>query len=116
MKTYMPTNLINQNYRYRISGDYYVVIKNTNCTTNYNTTYCDCVNVFPKLDYLESETYQCSYTSNSSNYIAYTNFTDDFYYRIDIANVLLIFLILFLFIIRLPFRLISRVFGRWLKL
>ena len=113
--TYLPTSLINSNYKYRISGDYYVVIKNTNCTTNYNTTYCDCVNVFPKLDYQVSEVYQCNYNANTSNFVSYTNFSDDFYYRVDIANILLIFLILFIFIIRYPYRIISRVFGRWLK-
>lgn len=114
MMTYLPSELINQNYKYRINGDYYVIIKNTNCYNSYNTTYCDCVNVFPRMDYIQSETYSCSSTQ-SSNYIPYTNFTNDFYYRIDLSNILLIFLVLFIFIIHLPYRIMSRVFGRWLK-
>lgn len=43
------------------------------------------------------------------------NFTDDYYYRNDLADILLIFLILAIFIVILPFKIISRAFGRWLK-
>ena len=115
MKTFLPTELINQNYRYRINDNYYVVIKDTNCYTQYSTTYCDCVNVFPKLDYISSETYTCS-LNQSTNYVSYDNFTDDFYYRIDLSSILFIFFIFFIFVVYLPYRIMSRVFGRWLKL
>lgn len=42
--------------------------------------------------------------------------TTDFYYRNDIADILIIFVILSLFIIYFPYKLFSRFFGRWLKL
>ena len=48
---YLPTNLINQNYYYNISNNYIVVRTNNNCYQNYQTTYCDCYNVYPQLDY-----------------------------------------------------------------
>lgn len=115
MKTYLPSDLINQNYKYRINNNYYVVITNDNCYTNYNTTYCDCVNVFPQLDYIISETYSCS-TTQSTNYVSYNKFTDDFYYRIDLSSILIIFFVLSIFIVYLPYRIMSRIFGRWLKI
>lgn len=115
MKTYLPSDFINSNYKYRINGDYYVVIKDTNCYQQYSSTYCDCVNVYPKFDYISSEVYSCS-LSNSSNYLSSNYFTSDFYYRIDLSSILIIFLIFAIFIVYLPYRIMSRVFGRWLKI
>ncbi|MBP3635816.1 MAG: hypothetical protein J6D28_05215 [Bacilli bacterium] len=43
------------------------------------------------------------------------NITNDFYYRNDFDSILFIFVILFIFIIYIPYRIISRLFGRWLK-
>jgi hypothetical protein len=42
--------------------------------------------------------------------------TNDFYYRNDFADILIIFFIFSLFIVYIPFKIISRAFGRWLKL
>lgn len=42
--------------------------------------------------------------------------THDYYYRIDFMNICIIFLIFALFIVYLPYKLFSRLFGRWLKL
>lgn len=42
-------------------------------------------------------------------------FTEEVYYRNDFDKVLIIFLILFIFIIYFPYKIISRLFGRWLK-
>lgn len=113
MKTYMPNELFNNNFHYTINNDYYVVHTNRNCFTQYNTTYCDCYNVYPKLDYNISQSYQCAY--NVSTSISYSNFTNNIWYRIDLVNILIIFTILFIFIIKYPYRIISRFFGRWLK-
>lgn len=41
--------------------------------------------------------------------------TDSFYYRNDFSSILIIFLIMFIFVIYFPYRVISRFFGRWLK-
>lgn len=38
--------------------------------------------------------------------------TSDFYYRNDLSHILIIFLILFIFIIYLPWKLIMRFYGR----
>lgn len=45
-----------------------------------------------------------------------SSFTNDVYYRNDFDSVLIIFLILFIFIIVLPYKIMSRAFGRWLKI
>ena len=44
------------------------------------------------------------------------NITTNFYYRTDFDSILFIFAILFLFIIYIPLKLLSRLFGRWFKL
>lgn len=43
------------------------------------------------------------------------NFTTDFYYRIDLEKSFIIFIIMFFFIVLIPYKICSRVFGRWLK-
>lgn len=45
-----------------------------------------------------------------------SSITNDVYYRNDFDSVLIIFLILFIFIIVLPYKIMSRAFGRWLKI
>ena len=112
-RTYLPSQFINENYRFTISNDYYVVHTNNNCYNNYNTTYCDCYNVYPKMDYVSTQAYSCNY--NPSNYLVADTFVSDNWYRLDLSNILLIFLILFIFIILFPYKIISRLFGRWLK-
>ena len=45
-----------------------------------------------------------------------SDITNDFYYRVDFSNILLIFFIFSIFVIYLPYKIFSRLFGRWLKL
>lgn len=45
-----------------------------------------------------------------------SSITTDIYYRNDFDSILIIFLILFIFIIVLPYKIMSRAFGRWLKI
>lgn len=52
---------------------------------------------------------------SSCIYNNYSNFTFDVFYRNDLDSILIIFLILILILIIFPFRLLSRLFGRWLK-
>lgn len=115
MKTYLPKEFINSNYHYKINNDYYTIITNENCHIQYSTTYCNCFNLYPKLDYITSEVSSCS-LSSSNNYVSYESFTDDVWYRIDIDKSLIIFCVLFLFVICLPYKIMSRIFGRWLKI
>lgn len=42
--------------------------------------------------------------------------TNDYYYRNDFDSICIIFLIFSIFIIYLPYKIFSRLFGRWLKL
>lgn len=108
--TYLPAEYINTNYKYRLQGDYYTIITNRNCYTQYSTTYCDCYNIYPKLDYIVSESTSCNYNPNS--YTTSTSFTDNFYYRIDFASILLMFLIMSIFIIYLPLKVFSKIFRK----
>ena len=113
--TYLPSEYINSNYTYSINDTYYVVRTNNNCYTNYSRQYCDCYNVYPKNDYLVSGSYSCD-TTNVSAVVSYDNFTSSYWYRSDMPQILLMFLILIIFIVYFPYRIISRLFGRWLKI
>lgn len=113
MKTFLPENFLNESYLYSYNNNYYIVKTNNNCHTQYSTTYCDCFNIYPDNDYLQSDVYSCSLNSNST--ISYNNFTSDFWYRKDLSSILVIFLVLFIFTMYMPYRIISRWFGRWLK-
>ena len=48
--------------------------------------------------------------------VSKSTFSNDVYYRTDFDSILIIFLILFIFIIVLPYKIMSRAFGRWLKI
>lgn len=114
-KTYMPSELLNSSYRYELTNNNYLVVhKNTNCFNQYNTTYCDCQRVYTDLDYQISNTYSCS--TNYTIDIPYSNFSSDIWYRKDLSNILIIFTILAVFMIILPFKVVARMFGRWLKI
>lgn len=41
--------------------------------------------------------------------------TNDFYYRNDFSSICLIFLVFSIFVVYLPYKIFSRLFGRWLK-
>lgn len=74
-KIYIPTQYNSQDYKYTISGDEITIITNVNCTTNYNTTYCDCYRYNERYNII-TESYQCN--RNPSNYmIDYTNISSD---------------------------------------
>lgn len=47
--------------------------------------------------------------------LATSDITNSYWYRIDLSNILIIFFILFVFIVKYPYRLFIRLFGRWLK-
>ena len=48
--------------------------------------------------------------------LASGSITNEVYYRNDLDSILIIFLVLFIFIIALPYKVMSRAFGRWLKI
>lgn len=112
---YIPEEYLNSNWNYYYNNNYFIVRTNNNCYTNYNTQYCDCYNIFQNNDYLISNSYSCS-TPNVQYSIPYNSLTNNYHYRIDFANSMIIFLIYILFAIYLPYKIISRMFGRWLKI
>lgn len=111
--TYLPTEYINSNYKYTISNGVIRVITNNNCYQNYNSTYCDCYDVYINNDYLVSNSTSCNNTP--ATYVSSNTFTDDFYYRVDFDKILIIFLIMSIFIVLIPLKVFSRLFGRWLR-
>lgn len=113
-KFYLPNNLINNAYNYQLSNETIIVHTNRNCYTQYNTTYCDCINVSPRLDYLVSNSYSCS--NNFTNVIDKSQFTNDYMYSVNFPSSLIIATFLIIFFIYLPYKIISRMFGRWLKI
>lgn len=114
--TYLPSSYINANYTYSISNNYYIVRTNQNCTQQYQNTYCDCYNVYFNNDYIVSSPYSCNTNTNSNTLIPYTNFSSDFYYRLDFDKICLIFFVIIVLCYFIAFKPISRIFGRWLKL
>lgn len=52
---------------------------------------------------------------SSCIYSNYDNFTSDVFYRFDIDSILVIFLILLIILFLFPYKIISRMFGRWFK-
>lgn len=108
--TYLPSNLINSDYKYQLNGDYFKVITNQNCYTQYNSTYCDCFNVYPHLDYIVSEKSSCN--TNVNSFVTSSSFTDNFYYRVDFPAILIMLFIMSFFILYIPFKVFSKIFRK----
>lgn len=85
----VPTNNTSYNYRdYYINSDY--IYRDGTGTWGQYTTLPTCLN---------------------SDVV-----TNSYWYRVDIDKILIIFLILFIFLIKYPYKLFIRIFGRWLRL
>lgn len=85
----VPTNNSNYNYRdYYINSDY--IYRDGNGTWSQYTTLPICLNT--------------------------SEITNDYWYRLDLYKSAIIFVIISLFIVIIPLKLFSRLFGRWLKL
>lgn len=83
-KIYIPTEYINENYKYTINQDEITIITNENCETNYNSQYCDCMRYNEKYNIITNR-YQCN--RNPSNYIlSYNQLTDNINYSNRITN------------------------------
>lgn len=83
-KIYMPSEYINNNYKYTISGDEITIITNNNCYNNYNNEYCNCMKYNERYNII-TEVYQCN--RNPNNYILNSSqMTDDINYSTRITN------------------------------
>ena len=113
MKIYVPLDTTyNKCYVVQSEGVIrgYEEIPQINRTINYRDYYIKSDYIFRNGSQTFS-TYSTPPTCLSNNII-----TNDIYYRVDFSNILIIFFIFSFFIVFLPFKIMSRVFGRWLKL
>lgn len=115
MNIYLPTNLINSNYIYSYSSSKIITIRtNSNCYTQYQSTYCDCYQIDTENHYIQSDKYSCSISSSSNFLVNPINFTDEIYYRNDFADILIIFFIMCIFCFYIPLKVFLRLFRRFL--
>lgn len=56
------------------------------------------------------------YIESVPDCMGFNTVSDDIYYRNDLSDILVIFIIMFFIMVVLPYKLISRLFGRWFKL
>ena len=111
-KIYVP-EFTNNSCVHILSGDIIRVYDEVP-QNNTNVIYTD---YFINSHYISTSSIQ---TFNSTDNIptceTISNITNEFYYRNDLFDILGCFLILSIFCIYFPYKLVSRAFGRWLKL
>lgn len=123
-KLYLPSELINSNYvySYLVNNRTFAIVNPSTCAyinqpTSSTTRYNDCTVYVYQIDLNSYFTTTQTITVGSSSLIlSSSDFSDSVWYRNDITDILIITLILFIFIIKYPMRLLMRLFGRWLKL
>lgn len=103
--TYLPTEQINEEYFYSINNDTITIFKNC------NNSECQCNDVYSNINYLTSQNYTC--TLQNHNFIDYSSFTDNLYYRLDFDKIMIIFYLMAFFIIYCPIVIITRFFRRF---
>ena len=82
--TYLPTEYIDSSFTYYSNGDYFIVVKPDD----------SCFNIYPKLDYLVSESYSCDISSLAE--LNYNIFTDVYSYRLDFVYIcIMLFICIF---------------------
>lgn len=84
-----------------------------NGSTQYNVHYYD---FYIRDDYIQTEGH-----TNFNQYTTYDcinsdSFTTDYWYRVDIFQIVTVFLAIAIVGLYFPYKIISRLFGRWLKL
>lgn len=100
-KIYLPTEYINSPCK---------VINNGYIRAYTNSSLTDYVDIYINQDYMLREgTYSYGYTGQCDTINTYT---DNFYYRTDFPDILLMFSIFVLFGIYLPFRIIRRFYKK----
>jgi len=85
--------------------------------TPINDSYINYTDYFFNSHYMSvSDSQYFNTTDNIPTCESIDNITNEFYYRNDLFDILGCFIILCLFCIYMPYKIISRAFGRWLKL
>lgn len=89
----------------------YIRVYDRTPTNNSEIHYID---YFIKQDYITREGTQTFGNYNTSvNCQSHSNFTTDFYYRVDLAEILIIFTILSIFAFYIPIKIFLRLFRRF---
>lgn len=110
---YLPRQITNQNCAY-IYNEEVIRVYDTKPTTTGTYNYTD---YYVDFDYnIHNGISTFSQYSTFPTCLSYTNFTDNYFYRIDIMNILVCVFIILIVCFYFPFRIMSRFFGRWLKL
>ena len=92
------------------------VIRGYDRVPSYNTSY-NYRDYYIHSDYIfKDNSGQWNQYSTLPICLSSSDITNDYYYRVDFSNILIIFLVFSIFIIYLPYKIFSRLFGRWLKL
>lgn len=104
-KIYLPTEFVDKPCKV-INNDYIRVYTNNN--------YTQWVDVFYNSNYMLRNGYSNYSTSPQCDTL--NEFTDNIYYRNDLDSILVIFIIILIFSFYFPYRIIARMFGRWLRL
>lgn len=92
------------------------VIRGYDTTPRYNTTY-NYRDYYIKTDYIYRDgSGQWSNYSTLPVCLDNSVITNDIYYRTDLDKILIIFMIMAIVIIVIPYKIMSRVFGRWLRI
>jgi len=105
-KIYLPTDYVNNSCKV-VNNDYIRVYT--------NSTYTNWVDVYFKSDYM-LKSGSTNYSQNNVVCDSLNTYTDNIYYRYDFCNIIIIFFILLLFCFYFPYKIIGRMFGRWLRI
>lgn len=79
-----------------------------------NNNYTQWVDIYFTQDYMLKPGYS-NYGQSGVQCDQLNTYTTDIWYRYDIDKILTIFIILFVIILVIPYKVFSRFFGRWLK-
>ena len=81
-----------------------------------NNDYVHYYDFYIRDDYIKTEGTQNFYYNSTLNCMDKTQFTTDVWSRLDIDKIVIIFFILLILCIYFPYKILSRLFGRWFKL
>lgn len=112
---YLPIDNVNDFACYSVYDKDTIRAYRTMPTINGRSDYVD---FYINSHYLQSEGTQSwgQWTDYLPTCISTSAITTDYYYRTDMPEILTMVIIISLFVIYLPYRIISRLFGRYLQL
>ena len=106
---YLPKRYIDNTFTYSLQDDYILINKNTHCHSQYSTTYCDCIRVYPNYNFISTNTYSCSIPN--SNLVTSSSFSSDIYNFPNFSNLFIIYFII-IFICSFILKLFLNVFRK----